>query len=587
MKKLITLIFVTIISNFFSQNSSLLIPIEKLNIKELKLCSNQDPLEGVTGREYDSKNFIKYSYIENTDFNRGEIETILTNCFDSLRFLNPVNKISAKKISLDTTIKVEQFTIVKGRTAIKDLNERENARNIQIKKNFITKKEYCRVYFINIEGIGELFLITTHDGRTSGYSISSVKKSRLLSIDKSIKAKIRFEDSLNVIKIIGVEEGNRVLSNNSDSKVAIEKAIKFKKKAEFEAFQKKLNSFLNFKISINEFAKLYPSVRDSISKDQYAILFQKAKKAIQISENNFDPKYHLIFESDLISQKTKTYIYTSDDWNKAFDKTGRHIATDSLYNNGRPNQIVKITPKVKFGNYNYSPSKDNILKKTFNEPEIQIFIEDTLFQVKNSLNYISDTAFSREEFRDNFITKHYDNPKISQYQFSKLENDLKKLLLWDNKFQLSEENGVDFSIKSNPNPKDVYSTISYVLSYDFEYLYDNYLITHKIKKKEQAIRKAQREEEEKLAEAERLAQKQKLYQTYGKKYVDAAYDFEFIVGMHEDLANIIVQQLWDVHSTDELGDGSKRYWLQPNSSVGTKKVIITIKNQKITRVSSW
>ena len=118
-------------------------------------------------------------------------------------------------------------------------------------------------------------------------------------------------------------------------------------------------------------------------------------------------------------------------------------------------------------------------------------------------------------------------------------------------------------------------------------LYDSYLKMHKIKKEEQAIRKAQREEEEKLVEAERLAQKQKLYAQYGKKYVDAAYDFEFIVGMHEDLANIIVQQLWDLHSDDKLGDGSIRYWLKPNSSVGTKRVIITIKNKKITRVSSW
>ena len=87
--------------------------------------------------------------------------------------------------------------------------------------------------------------------------------------------------------------------------------------------------------------------------------------------------------------------------------------------------------------------------------------------------------------------------------------------------------------------------------------------------------------------AEREKTKQSLYAKYGKKYVDAAYDFEFIVGMHEDLANIIVQQLWLVHSTDELADGAKRYWLKPNSSVGTKRVIITIKNKKITRVSSW
>ena len=132
MKKLITLIFVTIISSYTSQNSTISIPIEKINLKELKLCSNKDPLEGVIGRQYNSKNFIKYSYIENTDYNKEEIETILTNCFDSLRYLNPVNKIS-EKISLDTTIKVEQFTVVKknGNKGFK----KERLQEIEIRKN--------------------------------------------------------------------------------------------------------------------------------------------------------------------------------------------------------------------------------------------------------------------------------------------------------------------------------------------------------------------------------------------------------------------------------------------------------------------
>ena len=586
MKKLITLIFVTIISNCISQNSTILIPIEPLNLKELKFCSNKDPLEGITGRQYNSKNFIKYSYIENTDFNKEEIETILTNCFDSLRFLNPVNKISGKKISLDTTIKVEQFTIVKGKTAIKDLNEREVARNLQIRKKFRNDKfgkEYNSVYFINIEGYGDVFLISTLDSGNDGFSVTSVKKSRLIKIDKSIKAKIRYEDSLNVIKIIGIERGNKILSENYDSKTAVSEAKKLKKRLEYEKFQSKLKEFLSFKISFSDFKKQYPYARDSVSEKQYQDLREQVNAAIDLAEKNFISDHHIVLETDFENENSKVFVYSDENWSSAFDKEGKHLATDSIYKNGIPQNIIQFIPKHKS---NYRPLESDILKIKCNNVKVQIVINDTLYKVKRNINYISDTAFSKNEFRDNFVSTHYGN-QTSNSGMQKEMYSLNRLLIWDNKFQLNSQKGVGFQINSKPYSEEKDITIPYVISYSLDELYDSYLKMHKIKKEEQAIRKAQREEEEKLVEAERLAQKQKLYAQYGKKYVDAAYDFEFIVGMHEDLANIIVQQLWDYHSKDKLGDGSIRYWLKPNSSVGTKRVIITIKNKKITRVSSW
>ncbi|MBL6667896.1 MAG: hypothetical protein ISP69_04395, partial [Crocinitomicaceae bacterium] len=160
MKILLTIVLAITISNYFGQAPLEIIPIETLNIKELMLCNNKDPLNGVMGRKYSSKNFIKYSYNVNADINKDQLESLLTNCFDSLRFLNPVNKISGKKITLDTTATIEQFTLVKGRTAIKDLKEREKARNVQIRRNFTSKKDYNSVYFINIEGLGDVFLIS-------------------------------------------------------------------------------------------------------------------------------------------------------------------------------------------------------------------------------------------------------------------------------------------------------------------------------------------------------------------------------------------------------------------------------------------
>lgn len=561
MKKIITLFFISVAFNCISQNSTQLIPIEPLKLKELSFCSNKDYIDGPTGRQYDSKNFIKYSYMQNEDFNKEEIETLFTNCFDSLtdnlKYCKPVNKISRKKISLDTT------------TTTRIRFERRWDKN--------------SVYFVNIEGLGDVFLIQSYDRKPYGFAVTVVEKEKLILIDKSIKAKIRYEDSLEVIKIIGAERGNEILSENNDSKTAIILAKTLKKRVDYEKFQSKLSEFLSFKISFPEFTKQYRYARDSVSEKQSQGLSQQVTDAIDLAEKNFISDYHIVIETDFENEKSKVFVYSDENWSSAFDEEGKHLATDSIYRSGIPQNIIQFIPKHK--SY-YRPLEDDILKIKCNNVKVQVVINDTLYKVKSNINYISDTPFSKKEFRDNFIYTYYGDQSSKRESIAFYQN-LKRLLIWDNKFQLNSENGVEFEINSRPKSEENTITQSYVISYSLDELYDSYLKMRKVVKKEQAIRKAQREEEEKLAEADRLAQKQKLYSKYGKKYVDAAYDFEFMVGMHEDLANIIVQQLWDVHSNDQLGDGSIRYWLKPNSSVGTKRVIITIKNKKITRVSSW
>ena len=112
----------------------------------------------------------------------------------------------------------------------------------------------------------------------------------------------------------------------------------------------------------------------------------------------------------------------------------------------------------------------------------------------------------------------------------------------------------------------------------------DYKKTRDVFEQQAAEMKAKEEAEAKAAEQK---QKSELYAKYGKKYVDAAYEGEIITGMHEDLVNVIVSKMYYVSSSTELGNGATKYWLRPNNSSATINLIITIKNKKVTRVSTW
>jgi hypothetical protein len=266
------------------------------------------------------------------------------------------------------------------------------------------------------------------------------------------------------------------------------------------------------------------------------------------------------------------------------------IITGNGFQEKEPNILITLEYKPQL---NWEDAEYDIFKVRPNWETHVTFI-DTLYELTNPSFYNTqlhgDSAISIEKFK-NAVVDSYGNKLIECYVGRYKSNELPKKGLINGVTKstgfLRKEDGTITLYSSFKTDKDSVNLGLGFFTFDINQAYSTYLENYNRTKERFANERAAEAAEEESLEAERLAQKQKLYATYGKKYVDSAYDFEFIVGMHEDLANIIVQELWDVHSSDQLGTGHNRYWLEPNSSVGTIRVMITIKNKKITQVSSW
>jgi hypothetical protein len=71
---------------------------------------------------------------------------------------------------------------------------------------------------------------------------------------------------------------------------------------------------------------------------------------------------------------------------------------------------------------------------------------------------------------------------------------------------------------------------------------------------------------------------------YGKKYVDDAMNGDITMGMPEDLLGIPLRN-WVIKSRDEFSNG---YNLYCSFSFNTaRKLLITVKNKKVVRISNW
>jgi len=92
----------------------------------------------------------------------------------------------------------------------------------------------------------------------------------------------------------------------------------------------------------------------------------------------------------------------------------------------------------------------------------------------------------------------------------------------------------------------------------------------------------EKQKKELAAEQEKEQQKQELAKKYGRKYVDAMYELKIIVGMPEDLVNVIVNKLYTVGTTSSSNNGNY-YRLDPR--YGTGWVSVWIKNKKVTSVT--
>ena len=91
--------------------------------------------------------------------------------------------------------------------------------------------------------------------------------------------------------------------------------------------------------------------------------------------------------------------------------------------------------------------------------------------------------------------------------------------------------------------------------------------------------------EEKKKEIEKEEREiRKASKKYGKKYVDAALDFDIIVGMHEDLLPYPLK-LWTIKSRSDFKNGYDLYlYSMLDTSV---HLYITVRNHKVSYVSVW
>tara|TARA_B110000091_G_scaffold6770_1_gene6593 strand:+ start:1439 stop:3307 length:1869 start_codon:yes stop_codon:yes gene_type:complete len=364
-------------------------------------------------------------------------------------------------------------------------------------------------------------------------------------------------------------------------------------KIELTAYEKSLDQLRTFNESINEFYdRYYNKYISSKSYPEYVSFANvEAVKIMKARDKDWKNKNLLILSHEKhdsgIRNSYKTIVKNYDI--SSMDGV-EGIITDNGFQEKELNVLITLEYKPQL---NWEDAEYDIFKVRPNWETYLTFV-DTLYELTDPTFYNTqlhgDSAISIEKFK-NAVVDSYGNKLIECYVGRYKSNELPKSGLINGVtkstgFSRKEDGSIALRSSFRSNKDSVNLGLGF-FTFDINQAYSTYLENYNRTKERFANERAAEAAEEESLEAERLAQKQKLYATYGKKYVDSAYDFEFIVGMHEDLANIIVQELWDVHSSDQLGTEHNRYWLEPNSSVGTIRVMITIKNKKITQVSSW
>ena len=366
-----------------------------------------------------------------------------------------------------------------------------------------------------------------------------------------------------------------------------------------DKYQTDYANLMDLKISLAEFNKMYNvyagGVNHGVKMASYQKnAFVKAKEMISAREaKKADEEFHIIYKRD--GKKTTMFTHNSQFCEYFLDSNNTSPETGLTYPNGCPKHIINFAPDHRFTKKKCDIYSYDFLKMRF-EPAIMINLKDTLYEVDRRINYYPETPWSKNEFLESgFVNQYY-----GEYDGSKFKGPVKltRLREWNSKF-IKTKNGLIFTcINKTTNGgridkktgEIIKSTgVEYNLNYSFNLneLYKEYLENYNASKGRQSAYRAEKAQADASQATARQAKKEELYSIYGKKYVNSAYDFEFMVGMHEDLANVIVKQLWVVTKSTELRKGKKIYYLSPNSSVGSKRVLLTLVNKKIIRISTW
>ena len=266
------------------------------------------------------------------------------------------------------------------------------------------------------------------------------------------------------------------------------------------------------------------------------------------------------------------------------------ILIDSVQLNINKDELSDIVRSTDYLSH-FSPSKDNYgmtkkgatkYSRVLGRPNFNS--SETLFVTTSGDGYSNlgiplqlEEFPSYSEFTQNYLTK----VKLKDFPLSKIKsrgNPLVKNHTYS-KDLISFNINIELGRKVNPMKSRYGST---VYGSNKKEIYGYAVKFHKNYRDLQKRKKEEREKEELAEKQKEEQQKQELVKKYGKKYVDALYKLKIIVGMHEDLVNVIVSRLYTVGSVSSSASGDF-YRLDPK--YGTGRVYVRIKNKKVTSVS--
>lgn len=422
---------------------------------------------------------------------------------------------------------------------------------------------------------------------------------------------IRQADSLDFIEKIGLIDTRKIMRDYQleKSRILVDEIVRKReeeRRKEYKIYLETLDDVKKFKIAHGEFIKKY-------SVDSFEIILPYLTKAINEklinSYNDISkPKYlmslknikYLGYKSSYnsnsypnIKSSFRFYIDSSNSiYSKQNSLTGQKIFVG--FNKGyRIDSIETISasvsaiiPKVKYKKSGGLPPAYSAVKYTINLGEINlklnladIFCINNISSLKKEdlvdANLLALANSVNNEIKSQLIQS------VSNFYYgddAQFEHEFK----YDNSKESINRKG--FSDTGKPSGFIEICT-DCVCSFEKPKLITMAIdhVQYKLKWEDNADKIIKDYDKQQEIEAKKT--KDKLISKYGKKYVDAAYNAQFINGMHIDLASVIVEKFFEVTYQNTLGN-SKIFHIKGKIDPNLHKKLVFTSN-KLTSISTW
>ena len=422
---------------------------------------------------------------------------------------------------------------------------------------------------------------------------------------------IRQADSSDFVNMLGLTDAQNIMKDYQIEKtrILVDEIVRKKKeekRREYKIYLKTLDDVKKFQITPKAFIKKY-------SVDSFEVILPYLTKAINEklinSYNNISkPKYlmslknvkYLGYNSRYnansypnIKSAFSFYIDSSDStYSKQNALTGKKIFTS--FNEGDridsletiPASVSAVIPKLKYKKSGGTAPAFDAIEYSVDWSNINLTISlADIFCINNisglkkedlvDANLLAQAMSVNDNYKSQLIQSvsnfYYGDDAQFEHEFN-----------YDNSKEIKNRKG--FSDKGTPSGFIEICT-DCVCSFDKSQLTAMAIdhVQYKLKWEDNADKIIKDYDKQQEIEAKKT--KDKLISKYGKKYVDAAYNAQFINGMHIDLASVIVDKFFEV--TYQNASGNSKIFhvkgkIDPNLH---KKLVFT--NNKLTSISTW